>query len=329
MTNSNIGAVVIGRNEGERLKICLDSLVAQTGQIVYVDSGSTDDSVAMALKKGVDVLALDMSQPFTAARARNAGFQKLLSLYPEIEFVQFIDGDCQLAEGWLAQGASFLADKPNYAVVFGKLTERFPERSVYNLLCDIEWNTAFGEVNSCGGIALIRTACFQQVNGFKEGLIAGEEPELCYRFRQHGWLIYRLEADMAKHDAAILRFSQWWRRCKRAGFAYAEGSALHGKSKEKYWLKETRSLLFWGGILPVTILALGSFVNPWFFTAYLVYFLQIAKITFIKPVDKNSLKKSFLYAFFVMLAKFPQFLGAIKFFSGKLFNQKSQLIEYK
>lgn len=45
---TSLGVVVIGRNEGERLKRCLASLLGNVDQIVYVDSGSTDGSVQLA-----------------------------------------------------------------------------------------------------------------------------------------------------------------------------------------------------------------------------------------------------------------------------------------
>ena len=43
-----VGVVAIGRNEGARLRRCLTSLAGQCDRIIYVDSGSTDDSVAFA-----------------------------------------------------------------------------------------------------------------------------------------------------------------------------------------------------------------------------------------------------------------------------------------
>ena len=69
----SIGAVVIGRNEGARLERSLQALAGQVAQIVYVDSGSTDGSVAAARGLGAEVVELDMKHPFTAARARIAG----------------------------------------------------------------------------------------------------------------------------------------------------------------------------------------------------------------------------------------------------------------
>ena len=84
-----IDAVVIGRNEGARLLACLQSLAGQVRRLVYVDSGSTDGSVKAAQAAGAEVVVLDMEQPFTAARARNAGLAVLADNPPE--FVQLVD----------------------------------------------------------------------------------------------------------------------------------------------------------------------------------------------------------------------------------------------
>ena len=70
---NNIGIVVIGRNEGNRLKISLLSAIGENRTVVYVDSGSTDDSVQLAHSLGAKVIELDMSNQFSAARARNTG----------------------------------------------------------------------------------------------------------------------------------------------------------------------------------------------------------------------------------------------------------------
>src|SRR5215471_5884258 len=87
---AEIGIVVIGRNEGPRLVRCLKSLPVDPGKIVYVDSGSTDGSIEKAERHGVTVLPLDMTRPFTAARARNEGFATLKELKPTTSFVQFL-----------------------------------------------------------------------------------------------------------------------------------------------------------------------------------------------------------------------------------------------
>ena len=325
----SVGAVVIGRNEGQRLKACLESLKQELQHIIYVDSGSTDNSVEIAEQLNIQVVNLDLSTPFTAARARNVGFNTLTDTKPDLDYVHFIDGDCQIIPGWLDAALSFLATHPEYAVTCGRRRERFPEHSVYNRLCEIEWNTPVGDATACGGDALMRITALQQVGGYRDDLIAGEEPELCFRLRGEGWKIWRLDHDMTLHDAAMQHFGQWWQRSKRGGFAYAAGSALHGQSPEKYWVRETRSILFWGGLLPLLIALSALFIDPWFHCLWLIYLVQILKIGFRNPMDKNSWRTSLCYGYFVMLAKFPQFIGVFCCYFAKIFATKAKLIEYK
>ena len=138
MTNSTIGAVVIGRNEGQRLVNCLASMQGEAERLVYVDSGSTDQSVAAARAAGAEVVLLDTSEPFTAARARNAGFQALATGPNPPDYVQFVDGDCRLEPGWLTHAALALDDTPDIGIITGWRAEIHPDATVYNAMCDFE-----------------------------------------------------------------------------------------------------------------------------------------------------------------------------------------------
>jgi colanic acid/amylovoran biosynthesis glycosyltransferase len=254
-----VGAVAIGRNEGERLARCLESLQPAVDRIVYVDSGSQDGSVARALRLGIDVVELDAARPFSAARARNAGVRRLRELEPGLELVQLIDGDCVLAPGWIEAACRFLSAEPGAAVACGRLREVHPEASVYNWLIDLEWDTPVGDVPGCGGICMVRADAFAEVGGFNEALVAGEEPELCLRLRRTGRRIVRLPFEMAGHDAALTRFSQWWRRRVRAGHAVAQSAHLHRGSSERYCVRELLSSLVWGAALPLLALLVAAF----------------------------------------------------------------------
>ena len=275
---TGIGVVVIGRNEGLRLERCLASLIGAAQKVVYVDSGSTDGSVQMALRLGVEVVELDMTIPFTAARARNEGFACVQRLLPSMRHVQFVDGDCEVIGGWLLQAQAFLDTHPDVAVVCGRRRERFPQHSVYNLLCDLEWDTPIGEAKACGGDALMRADAFAEVSGFRPDLIAGEEPELCVRLRANGWKVWRLAEEMTLHDATMTRFGQWWQRTLRGGYAFAEGAYLHGAAPEQHWVRESRRAWFWGlGVPLATVVA--SLVSGWSgLLLLLVYPLQVVRL---------------------------------------------------
>lgn len=323
-TYSTVGVVIIGRNEGTRLVNCLESLGDLMPQVVYVDSASTDNSLTEAENRGAHVISLDMTQPFTAARARNVGFDSIISIYPNIQFVQFVDGDCVVNNNWIQTAADFLTSNPNVAVVCGRRREVFPQRSIYNQMCDHEWNTPIGEAKACGGDALMRADVIKLVGGYRNSLIAGEEPELCIRIRQAGYNVWRIDAEMTLHDAAMTRFGQWWKRTTRAGYAYAEGSSIHGGYPERHWVKESLRAWFWGLLLPI-ILFIMFFVSLKLSLFLLfIYPLQVLRIAI-----RNSQHNNWKNAFFSVLGKFAEMAGQLKFYKQKILNEKINLIEYK
>jgi glycosyltransferase involved in cell wall biosynthesis len=315
---STICAVIIGRNEGERLRRCLVSVVGYVPLVVYVDSGSTDDSVRLARELGVDVVVLDTTAPFTAARARNAGMACLLTLDPAIEFIQFIDGDCELVSGWIERALAEFTTAPRVAVVCGRRRERSPGASIYNTLCDIEWDSPIGDTKACGGDALMRSAAFREVGGYTAELIAGEEPELCVRLRARGWMIRRIDCEMSVHDAAMIRFAQWWRRTQRTGYAFAQGAAMHGRTPERHWVHESRSIWFWGVALPVLTLAT---VMPTHGASLLLLAAYPAiAVRIYRRMRRRGLLPSTAgpYALFCVAGKFPEAIGQMRFVSEQL-----------
>jgi GT2 family glycosyltransferase len=319
------GAVAIGRNEGGRLKRCLESL-SNAAAVVYVDSGSTDGSVRLALERGVEVVELNMKVPFTAARARNAGFRRLRSVAGDLTYIQFLDGDCELDIHWAEEAARCLNSQADTGAVCGRLRERYPERSIYNWLCDREWDGRAGEVRACGGNVMMRASAIETVGGYRDDLIAGEEPELCVRLRAAGWRVWRLDAEMAIHDAAMLSFGQWWRRALRSGYAFAQGAYLHGATPERHFVWETRRAFLWGLWLPAACLAASTLFWPVGLGAWLIYVLQFVRQTMRNP---GPLTDRAILAIFQMLSRFPETLGQLKFTRDRLFSREQRLIEYK
>ncbi|GHF74903.1 glycosyltransferase family 2 protein [Seohaeicola zhoushanensis] len=315
------GAVVIGRNEGARLIACLDSAIASgLSPIVYVDSGSTDGSIAAAEAAGVEVILLDHDTPFTAARARNAGLARLVARPDPPDYVQFIDGDCILRDGWIAAARAFLDARPRVAVVCGRRRERFPEASLYNALVDREWAGPPGETRACGGDAMMRVTAIEAAGRYDPGLIAGEEPELCVRLRQAGWTIWRLDAEMTWHDAAMTRFGQWWNRSRRAGHAFAEGAAMHGGAPERHYVPQLLRAVAWGMVLPLAIL-FGSLLTPWALALALLWPLKVLRLIARGQPPAQAL--------FLTLGNFAESAGILTYLGKRLTGTRSRLIEYK
>lgn len=323
-----LGVVIIGRNEGQRLSDCLQSLSAAAAPIVYVDSGSTDDSRQRAADLGAIVVELSLEQPFTAGRARNAGFRRLLELHPDTALVQFVDGDCRVAENWLRFARDYLQAHKDTAIVCGRRKELHPEHSVYNHFCDFEWDTPIGEAASCGGDFMVRAQAFADIGGFNDSLIAGEEPELCFRLRQAGWTVYRADAPMTSHDAAMHHLSQWFRRSKRAGYAYAAGAALHRDHPDRFNQRENLRILFWALLLPLAIICGALLGSPWLLLLFGIYPLQVVRMSrYVRSKDKQA--PAGVFGLLLVAGKWPEFSGQLLYLRRRLAGDEQRIIEYK
>lgn len=321
---------MIGRNEGERLRRCLDSVKRHGSLAVYVDSGSTDASAQIARDRNVEVVELDASKPFTMARGRNAGFERLMELDGQVERVQFVDGDCELVDEWLAAASAVLAERNEVGAVCGRRRERYPESSIYNHLTDLDWAGPAGEVLFAGGDVMMRTEVFRDAGGYDERLIAGEDPEICVRIREANWKIVRLDREMTLHDAAMHRFGQWWRRAVRGGHAYAECAYLHRNSEERPWARNCRSNWVWGLVIPATSVAAAWWTRGWSLLLLGLYPVWIARIALRRRAEfGDPWRHCLMYGAFCMLAKIPQMLGQAYYMWHRLGGRGSGLIEYK
>lgn len=325
--------VVIGRNEGERLKRSLQNLPIDADR-VYVDSGSVDGSAQYARDAGIATIELTTDKPFTAARARNAGVAHLWQSDPVPEFVQMLDGDCVLHPEWLAQGIAALDKDDRLAAVFGRLRERDIVGSIYNRLCDAEWNVRLGVVDSSGGNALFRSAALAEVGPYREDMIAGEEPDLCLRLARKEWRIARILPDMAEHDAAMSSIRQWWLRAVRAGHAYAEHVWLHQQSAFHSWKVQLLRIFFWGMLLPIALLASAAVAIASNKIVILIlpaglYILQFLRLVRRNRNDGYSMTDALKISGLNLLGKLAEALGVLKFMARKISRRTPRLIEYK
>jgi GT2 family glycosyltransferase len=239
----------------------------------------------------------------------------------------FVDGDCEVNPEWMPMAGRFLDENEHHAVVCGRRRERYPDASVYNCLCDVEWNTPVGDAKACGGDAMMRVEAFTAVGGFNPGLIAGEEPELCVRLRSAGWKIHRADREMTLHDANVTRFAQWWTRTRRGGHAYAEGAAMHGAPPERHSVKESRRAVMWGLVVPIVAIAASPFTSGLSLALLLLYPLNVGRIA--TRLSRKGEPRPWTVATFLMLAKFPEALGWLRYQTGRLTGSRSKLIEYK
>lgn len=326
-STDSLAIVVIGRNEAPRLDAALASVLGRAALVVYVDSGSTDASVAIATRHGASVVTL--TAPFSAAKARNVGYERVRALLPHVEFVQFLDGDCTLEPGWLEAATLELRRRPELVAVRGNLRERHPQASLYNRLCQLEWLHPAGPLQATGGIFVVRAAAFEHVGGFRAEVIAAEDDELSIRLRQAGGLLWQLDLPMATHDADLHHLSQWLQRSRRSGHAFAQVAALHGGPPERYFVRERRRIYVWAVCVPLLALVPACFTHGWSLLLLLAYVPQFLRILQHGLRRNWSANDAALYALFTLLGRFPSLIGLLDYQRRRLFQQSYTLIEHK
>lgn len=324
-----VSVVVIGRNEGQRLTRCLQSVAGMTREdfeleVIYVDSASTDGSPDNAATLGARVITLESAHP-SAARGRNAGWRAARG-----EFVLFLDGDTIVHPAFVST-ALMVMRAPDVAIVWGHRRELHPEHSIYNRVLDLDWTYPPGRTAFCGGDALMRVSMLQVVDGFDASLIAGEEPDLCRRIRALGGIIQHIDAPMTGHDLAITRFAAYWKRAYRAGHAYAEIASRYRHSPDPLWLRDSRRNLLHASSLALTLGMLPlSLAWPASTLLLLAMLLVLIGRTFLRCRWKSADRRTrLLYSLHAHLQQLPIALGQVSYFLNVQRGQRSRLIEYK
>jgi glycosyltransferase involved in cell wall biosynthesis len=327
-----LSIVIIGRNEGERLTRCLQSVGLMRGvegraELIYVDSASTDESPEAAGNFGAQVIVLHGGLQ-TAARARNTGWERASAPY-----VLFLDGDTILNPHFIQTALKVLESDLSIAAVWGHRRELYPERSIYNRVLDLDWIYPAGNTDFCGGDVLMRRSVLVEVEGYDPGLPAGEEPELCRRLRARDYRIVHIDAPMTRHDLNMTRFSQYWRRAMRAGYAYAEVSNRFVRTADPMWSQESRRNLrsgsFWIAWLVVSLILLAFrslWILPWFALLIALPARSAWKARSRAPGQKSLL---LLYGIHSQWQQIPILVGQLRYFRDRRSGKQRTQIQYK
>lgn len=320
--------VVIARNEGDRLKACLASTKGQAKYVIYSDSGSTDGSAEHARSVGVEVTVIE--RPYNQPRGRNAGFRRLLELDPNLKYVFFMDGDCLLVPGFLERARQELENNPTLAAVCGRRLELKPHDTPYNTVVHLEWNTPVGS-RDCGGDVLMRVDVMKQVGGYQEGMVSGEDFEICHRMRKLGFETLRIEADMTKHDVALKSFKKWWWRHARGGYSFAHLTALNLDNPDWTKIKLIGSAMLWGLAVPFGAVVLAPVTLGASLSSYAaangVLFYRIRKHR-IKDLHDDPSDAS-TYATYILIGKFAEVHGIAWFLWRYLRGEGITYFDYK
>ncbi len=206
-----ISIIIPVLNSEKFLAGCLESIFSMkyprgSYEVIVVDNGSKDRSVEIAKKYGVKVL---VKPKVNVSAVRNFGARESTG-----DVLAFVDSDCLVSENWLASAVPYFKD---------------PAIGMVGSLCAVHekdmtwvgkaWNSCMkkrqlnGETDrlGCGNI-IIRKRCFEEINGFNDDLVTGEDDELCHKLREAGYRIYSDPAIKVYHLGEYRTLTQFFRK---------------------------------------------------------------------------------------------------------------------
>lgn len=196
-------AIVVNWNNRDDTLTCLNSLARCAPfrpDVILVDNGSTDGSVAAvrAARPDVEIVALPSNRHFAAGA--NVGLRRALAR--GADYAWLLNNDVTVAPDALAQMARVAESDPQFGVVGARLVHPGdPPHVVVGGLCDFrsgavhepsppsDPNLHWLVVDYVWGCAmLVRVEMLQRVGLLDERYVAYfEDTDLCLRARQAGW----------------------------------------------------------------------------------------------------------------------------------------------
>jgi len=331
----DVDIVIIGLNAGKTLRACLDSVAHSNYQegvlrVFYVDSGSSDESIAIAKEFGsgahgiesLEVLSLETEHPSPGA-GRNLGWRA-----GKAPLVQFLDSDTEMDADWLVKAVGLLRERQEVAAVRGNRRERHPEASFFNWVADLEWNAPAGVCSDFGGDVLMVREALIRTGGYDETLVGGEDPELSQRVRKSSEVgrnqIFQLDEPMTNHDMAMHRVRQYWKRGYRTGYGFGAVLDRHSDTADGFWRTEFRRILVRGGGgfgLLLAGLVLSCVFPPALlialFGAALILYPRLLRVDSFAKHKGLSIKDARRYAWHCSWVVVPEFFGILRYHLGK------------
>lgn len=201
MSDARVTLVIPCRDGADTIGPCLDAVLAQRGGwlagVIVVDDGSRDGTAEVAAARpGVTVVR---GKGQGAGSARNIGWRMATT-----ELVWFVDADCVAEPDALerlvrhldaagervgAVGGTYGNMRPN-ALLSRLIHEEIVARHA-RMREEVEFLATFN--------VLYRRAALAEVGGFDERFKKGQDAELAYRVRAHGWRLRFERGSVVRH----------------------------------------------------------------------------------------------------------------------------------
>jgi N-acetylglucosaminyl-diphospho-decaprenol L-rhamnosyltransferase len=221
-----IGIVIVTYNSGAEIGECLDAALCSGAEIVVVDNGSHDSTIAEVARRGARLIANSRNRGFAAAV--NQGFSSI-----NCPYILLLNPDAVLLTG--LEPLREASDLPRAAGASGRLVDRSgdsqvgfmfrrlptPAALVLEVLLlnrvwpnnpvnrhyrasDMKCESSFPVEQPAGAFLMIRRSVWQELGGFDESFypLWFEDVDFCRRVFDRGYLLYYTPAAVAKHTGA-------------------------------------------------------------------------------------------------------------------------------
>jgi len=306
---SKISVIVIGLNEAENLEATFNAIISSKIdfqiELIYVDSGSNDESISIAARF-TDKIFIEDQGYRSAARNRNRGLIESTG-----EIIHFLDGDVKLAPDYLAKAVEIILDKKAEAAC-GKMIE-INQNQVTSIISS-SWDTrmeGYMHATHAGGTYL--KSAIMSVGGYNPKIKMGEETELGLRFSEAGYKIYYIDEPMGYHDYNISNIFHYFK--KQIGDGKCKTDMMFLREKNDFIRLSDRYAI--SNLLQMTIFIflflILLFLNLWVSIFILGLFLVFP---FIKTLYRKDQKLKYLlvmhyskpWVFYGQLLRFLQLL---------------------
>ena len=191
-----LSIVIPVKNDAAGVQRCLASIKAAahasishgiTHEVIVVDNGSTDNTVAVAKNCGAKII---VAPDLTVAALRNLGAKEAVG-----EYLAFLDADCSVSENWFASVAKYVNGEDAGVACFGS-PPCVPDNATWVQTCwyQIRKKRFFGrkvfEVEWLESMNIfVKRSEFISVSGFDEQMITCEDVDLCNRLSQRSPIV--------------------------------------------------------------------------------------------------------------------------------------------
>jgi len=185
-TEASVSVIVPAHNEEGLIGRCISS-VQRTGwpsdrlEVVVVDHQSTDATATVARLAGARVI--HQTRDKKIGGVRNAGLSAANG-----QVVAYVDADCTVPDTWLRSAISILMSDERVGAVGGPCLS--PSNGTWVERCLAPTRLPPGIIRPAMTLAtsslVVRTALLNELGGFNETLISGEDDDISNRIRQRG-----------------------------------------------------------------------------------------------------------------------------------------------